>query len=242
MKTDIKREMRRLITLRADNVLEVFNRQLNIYKVTHSDSVIVDGETLNGMQRGMFLLLGRNDKDGINTAKNIEISDVDKNGIPLTLERFINNQLERYETLLLETTWSDQYDAEKQKLKLYIDFLKSYKVDKNKDDKKQTTLEDFFPSLQPQQIENLQKEFSQCRGIEMACFIHLCVKDGLLEFVKNSPKKSLSNFCRVFAGMETKDYEAVRKLFKYDTYFLDNENHLDNYKTKDKIKDAFKVG
>lgn len=134
MKTDIKREMRRLITLRADNVLEVFNRQLNIYKVTHSDSVIVDGETLNGMQRGMFLLLGRNDKDGLNTAKNIEISDVDKNGIPLTLERFINNQLKRYEPLYLETIGSRQYDAENAKLKLYIDFLKSYKIDEKKDD------------------------------------------------------------------------------------------------------------
>lgn len=105
-----------------------------------------------------------------------------------------------------------------------------------------TTLKDFFPSLQPRQIESLQNEFSKCRGIEMACFIHKINKDGHLELIKNSSKKSLSKFCNLFAEMDKKEYEAVRKLFKYDTYILDNETYLTQYKTEKKINTALKVG
>lgn len=115
-------------------------------------------------------------------------------------------------------------------------------VDTEKKKCKETALKDFFPTLQPRQIESLQNEFSKYRGIEMACFIHKINKDGHLELIKNSPKKSLSKFCNVFAEMDKNEYEAVRKLFKYDTYILDNENYLSQYKTEEKINTALKVG
>lgn len=115
-------------------------------------------------------------------------------------------------------------------------------VDTEKKESKETALKDFFPTLQPREIENLQNEFSKCRGIEMACFIHQTVKDGFLELIKYSPKKSLSKFCTLFAEMDKKEYEAVRQLFKYDTYILDNENYLSQYKTEEKINTALKVG
>lgn len=119
----------------------------------------------------------------------------------------------------------------------FQDFLKSPAKGKN-----ETILKDFFPTLQPRQIESLQNEFSKYRGIEMACFIHKINKDGHLELIKNSPKKSLSKFCNVFAEMDKKEYEAVRQLFKYDTYFLKNENYLSQYKTEEKVNTALKVG
>ncbi len=126
-------------------------------------------------------------------------------------------------------------------LNLFLEYKKLYDLNFEKGNK-ETTLKDFFPTLQLQQIEILQNKFSDSRGIEMACFIHQSVKDGFLVLVKNSPKKSLSKFCNVFAGMEKKDYEAVRQLFKYDTYSLDNENYLTQYKTEEKITTALKVG
>lgn len=118
----------------------------------------------------------------------------------------------------------------------FQDFLKSPAKGKNE------TLKDFFPTLQPRQIESLQNEFSKARGIEMACFIHQMVESKNLEFVKNSPRKSLTKFCNVFAEMDKGEYEAVRKLFSYDTYTLENEKHLENYNTKNRINTALKVG
>jgi len=136
---------------------------------------------------------------------------------------------------------------------MYLDFIKIKeflkskfepipKRKENKSETKETSLNDFFNNLKIEEIENLKSTFQECRGIEMACFIHQLVKDEYLFLIKNSNKKSLKRFCFTFSNMNKNDYEAIRKLFKYDSYNLENENYLIDYKTDSKINDALKVG
>lgn len=102
-------------------------------------------------------------------------------------------------------------------------------------------LSDFFPNLSPEQIENIKIEFSNSRGVEMACFIHQMFIDDRLVLIKNSKKNALTKFCRDFAQISTKEYEAVRKLFKYNSYLLENISYLQEYNTEDKILKTLKL-
>jgi len=125
----------------------------------------------------------------------------------------------------------------------YSEKLKREASTKKKDKIKEITLNDFFIDLSPEQIENIQKHFSHCDGIEMTCFIHQMILDGNLKIIKGSKNKNLTIFLKLFnpnAG-----FEGVRKQFNQKStegaFKLENESHLKEYKTKDKIEDALKL-
>lgn len=129
-------------------------------------------------------------------------------------------------------------------LNLFLEYKKLYDLDFEKENK-ETTLKDFFPTLQPQQIQNLQSEFSKCRGIEMACFIHQMKAEGNLQIIKYT-ERSFKNFLTMFADIPLNQHEAVRKCFNpailKGDFDLKNDKELETYKTKDRINTALKVG
>ena len=107
-------------------------------------------------------------------------------------------------------------------------------------------VDDFFKNLDPEQITRMQNEFSECRGIEMACFIHQMVEENNLEIIKNHTKKSFKNFLTAFAEIPTNGHEAVRKHFDTGStkggFQLINDNELKKYNIKERVKAALGVG
>lgn len=188
---------------------------------------------------------------------NKEIYQLDKNGELRCIHIHDDYTVSRKNNVIGFDKWSELYPkARMYSLDVLIDFVNDFngycaqkfnlELPPQSKEKKAITLNDFFINLTPTQIENIQKHFSNCKGLEMACFIYQMYADKKLIIIKSSNEKNLSAFLKMFNPelFNKNKIEAVAKNFDRttpDILNLKSPNNIDRFQIREKIDNILKV-
>src|SRR5690554_2205836 len=119
-----------LMGLTPDNVNEIYTRNYNHWRYKNSSEVIVNGEKVEGLERDILLFPDENGNSNINTCK---VSDITKEGLPLTEETFIDEAIKRNELLYNKSFGSEKNRSNNIRLKIYLEYLQQRKENLNND-------------------------------------------------------------------------------------------------------------
>jgi hypothetical protein len=116
--------------LTPDNVSEIYTRNYNRWRYMNSDEVIVNGKKVEGLERELLLLP---DKNGNPQIKTCTVSDTTEEGLPLTEEKFIDEELKWNEQRYEKSFGSKINRSNNIKLGIYLEYLRQRKENLNKD-------------------------------------------------------------------------------------------------------------
>jgi len=125
----------------------------------------------------------------------------------------------------------------------YLYFLENYKP--QSEPKKAIELKDFFKNTTPLQLEKIKDKFSSYRGKDLAIVIYFLIQKDRLNIIKNSERRGLFAFLKLFGEMEKTGFEAVRKCFDSSStvnFDLKDKNNLAETGIENIIDSIFKVG
>jgi len=198
-----------LAGLRPDNIKEIYERNFARWRYLISSEVIIEGEKIEGIERWLMLW---HDKDGNPNAKTFTVSDTIKDGFPLTEEKFIEEQLYKYEPIYNKTKGSEINRDINLKTKAYIDFLKDILAKKYKENSIKKEV------LPPQ--PSVESPFSV---LQWATIFYYADETKLLpesRFIKTRMEQFMRKHQvnTTFDNFKTKYYEAKRRINEKNNY------------------------
>lgn len=217
-----------------DNVQEVFKRNFLRWRISNSHEVFENGRLLSEFDKTMLLLPSIETKPF-----NVKVSDTTKQGYPLTIEMFINEELKKNEPLFTQTKGSRINRETNIKLKIWIDYLNEQlsllqigNVDTEIKPKSNTVIIN-GDSLIPSDIEVLISEFKK-------------TVDPTLNYDKSSLE-----YKKTINDIYTKLIDKIELLFNikpenkkgYKVYFistLKNIDYVSSYVSSEEAKNILK--